>query len=398
MFTPPPSPQPSRTDGFHISASILEPSTEELDHLEKIGDSNDIKRRAGRRFLWAVVLIPFILIAFTIFGGFPTSLVRNSTSVFSSPPPLWYGLESHKSIWKKREPHPQPIVSPSSSTPSTSPTSTSSSSGPVVSQILPTVPSSPPILPTPFPQAFDGIITQNFTTSSCLNFFNNMTASMDFRSCRPFSFLSSTSSTFINAQNNLTLMNTLIWGTCNTTISDGQCNSNMASFASQIQSDCSQELGNQNLLVVKSLTALQAFQVMHDSACLVDPSTNAYCYLSAVQNPNPSDLYFYSLPLGIPLPNTSKPSCSACSKNIMKIYSTALQDPTQSKTLTGLTSSYGISAQIAAQFCGSAFAFNPVSAALSRYYRCGGGGGGWKTMLTSLFFTIAWTVLGYFFS
>jgi len=82
----------------------------------------------------------------------------------------------------------------------------------------------------------------------------------------------------------------------------------------------------------------------------------------------------------------------------MKIYSTALQDPTQSKTLTGLTSSYGISAQIAAQFCGSAFAFNPVSAALSRYYRCGGGGGGWKTMLTSLFFTIAWTVLGYFFS
>jgi len=102
MFTPPPSPQPSRTDGFHISASILEPSTEELDHLEKIGDSNDIKRRAGRRFLWAVVLIPFILIAFTIFGGFPTSLVRNSTSVFSSPPPLWYGLESHKSIWKKK--------------------------------------------------------------------------------------------------------------------------------------------------------------------------------------------------------------------------------------------------------------------------------------------------------
>jgi ABC-type polysaccharide/polyol phosphate export permease len=112
---------------------------------------------------------------------------------------------------------------------------------------LPTIPTSPPAIPTPFPQPFDGIITQNFTSSSCLNFFNNMTASTNFRQCRPFSFLFSTSSTFINAQTNLTLMNSLIWGTCNTTQSYDQCQSNMALFASQLQSDCSQELGNQNL-------------------------------------------------------------------------------------------------------------------------------------------------------
>lgn len=196
MFTPPPSPQPSGTSGFHISAPLREPSSE-TNNLEIPRNSpHDTKRRAGRRYLWAVILVPFFLIAFTVYGGFPTSLVRKSAPVvFSSP--AWYGLNSHQSKWKRKSDSHSIVSSSSSSSLSAPPTSTSSSSGSVPSQTLPTVPSSP-VLPTPFPQAFDGIITQNFTTSSCLNFFNNMTASLEFRSCRPFSFLSSTSSTFIN--------------------------------------------------------------------------------------------------------------------------------------------------------------------------------------------------------
>jgi hypothetical protein len=202
MFTPPPSPQPSRTDGFNTSAPIPKPFTE-LHNLENICDSrnsDNTKRRTGRRFLWAVFLVPFIVIAFTVYGDYPISLMRKSTRVFS-PPPSWYGLTSHQSNLKwKREPKPQTTVSNSSpsSASAASPASTTSSSVPVASQALPTIPSSPLSLPTPFPQAFDGIITQNFTTSSCLNFFNNMTTSLNFRSCRPFSFLSSTSSTFIS--------------------------------------------------------------------------------------------------------------------------------------------------------------------------------------------------------
>ena len=132
--------------------------------------------------------------------------------------------------------------------------------------------------------------------------------------------------------------------------------------------------------------ALQAFQVMHDTACLADPTTNAYCYLSAVQNTNPSDLYFYSLPLGIPLPTTATPSCSACSKSIMGIYATALQDPSQAKLLTGLKSAYKVSAQISAQFCGSAFALTSISPAISLY-------GGWSTIFTGSIFALIWTIL-----
>ena len=116
---------------------------------------------------------------------------------------------------------------------------------------------------------------------------------------------------------------------------------------------------------VCTILALQAFQVMHDSACLADPTTNSYCYLSAVQNPNPSDLYFYSLPLGIPLPPTTTPSCSSCSKTVMGLYATALQDSSQAGPLTGLKSTYQVSAKIAVQFCGAAFARTSISAATS---------------------------------
>ena len=134
--------------------------------------------------------------------------------------------------------------------------------------------------------------------------------------------------------------------------------------------------------------ALQSFQVMHDTACLPDPTTNAYCYLSAVQNTNPSDLYFYSLPLGIPLPSTATPSCSACSKSVMGIYATALEDPSQSKLLTGLKSSYKASAQVAAQFCGSSFAVTSISAAISLYCCCD-----WPTIFTGSVFALTWTIL-----
>jgi hypothetical protein len=390
MFTPPPSPQPSRTGGFNISAPII-PSTEPQNLQKNSGfwNSDNIKRRTGRRFLWAVILVPLIVIAFTVWTTFSSSLVHTS-------PHSWHGFVSDQSNWK-REPEPQdtsPSISSTSliSTSTTSsPTSTTASltvSVPAASQALPTIPSSPPSLPTPYPQAFGETITQNFSSSSCLNFFTNMTVSMDFRKCRPFSFLSSTSSTFINAQSNLTLMNTLIWGTCNTTLPYSQCQSNMASFASLLQTACSQELKNQNLLAVNSLTALRAFKVMHDAACLADPTTNAYCYLSAAHNTNPSDLYFYSLPLGMPLPSSSTPSCSACSKSVMGIYATALQDRSQATLLTALKSVYQASAEFAVGLCGAPFALTTISAAMSLYH-------GSPMIFMGFIFTLTWMALAY---
>ena len=95
-------------------------------------------------------------------------------------------------------------------------------------------------------------------------------------------------------------------------------------------------------------TGLQAYSLMRDAACLVDQSTNAYCYVSATHNPNPSDLYFYQLPLGISLPSTTEPSCSACTKSLMQLFSLA-------NNVTALEGTYGGAAAVADGTCGEGY-------------------------------------------
>ena len=50
---------------------------------------------------------------------------------------------------------------------------------------------------------------------------------------------------------------------------------------------------------------------MRTAACVVN-STNTYCYVDAPQAASAADLYPYQLPLGLPLPNATVPSCDAC--------------------------------------------------------------------------------------
>ncbi len=59
------------------------------------------------------------------------------------------------------------------------------------------VPSAPPVLPTPFPQAFDSTFSTSFQTVACQNFMTNMTQTAAFRECRPFSLLVGDSNAFI---------------------------------------------------------------------------------------------------------------------------------------------------------------------------------------------------------
>jgi hypothetical protein len=95
---------------------------------------------------------------------------------------------------------------------------------------------------------------------------------------------------------------------------------------------------------------------MRDAGCLVDPTTNTYCYLDAVRNSNPSDTYFYSLPLGVSMPNNTIASCSACTKSLMTLYYGAMNDATQGPGLTALKASYPSAAKIAVADCGTGYA------------------------------------------
>lgn len=58
------------------------------------------------------------------------------------------------------------------------------------------------------------------------------------------------------AQANLTALNSIVWGTCNTDLSQDTCTSNMAWFASTLQSVCSAELNAKNVMVVQALQGL----------------------------------------------------------------------------------------------------------------------------------------------
>jgi hypothetical protein len=184
-----------------------------------------------------------------------------------------------------------------------------------------------------------------------------MTQSPPFRKCRPFGLLLETSSAFINAQGNTSLLNDMVWGTCNTDLEFPQCTANMNWFANSLTTECAVELANHNLFVGDSLTGLLVYSLMRKVGCELDQSNSAYCYISAVVNSNPSDLYYYQLPFGLSLPNNTSPSCSACTKTIMGHYLAAIvgtdPDTTDPDVRASLSKTYGSASGLSVKVCGS---------------------------------------------
>ncbi|KAJ7152253.1 hypothetical protein C8R43DRAFT_1003906 [Mycena crocata] len=356
MFTPPPSP------GLvpeHLKDGILVPA------VTPPTSPNSLKRRIGRRTKWTVVLVPMALILITVSTRYLTHPA--AFDMFSEPPSLnWETLSARASEWAPHKRHPLPapandaatvLPGQSGSFPSGTSSNSAASTGlPSSDQTVPTVPASPPTLPTPFPQPFDSDLSQNFSSISCFQFFSNMTNTPAFRSCRAFSLLLQSSAAFIEAQNNLDSLNNIVWGTCNTSIEEDQCNANIAWFSSNLATSCAIDLKDGNSMAVNTQLALNAFGLMRSAGCLVDPSTDTYCYLDAVRNSNPSDTYFYSVPLGFTIPNNTIASCSACTKSLMTLYYGALSNSTLSSGLTGLQKSYDSAAKIAVADCGTAYA------------------------------------------
>lgn len=232
MFTPPPSPQPSLLESFHCtdppvpSLSLSPPSSPHKSlhpvpapsqpplkdgARKRAADASmlavqDRKRRTAWRTGLAVVILPLLLASFTLFAryasrphildllpslspGTRVNLATGTVRAGHSP----HGLHPRqKGATTMQSGEPPSTASAGVVFPSKTPTSP-----PPPSLKVPTIPSSPPVLPTPFPQPFDTTLTLNFTTNSCETFFLNMTQSLPFRQCRPFSFLSQVSSAFL---------------------------------------------------------------------------------------------------------------------------------------------------------------------------------------------------------
>jgi hypothetical protein len=195
MFTPPPSPRPRHLrDELQNTTEDMPPSLSPKNvSLPGPGPSSHEQKLAiGRRTGWVVLLVPLVVFLTTVSTRFVLHPV--AFDVFSSPP-SWTTLVTKGMNWTPHKRHPLPYPQgPSSNLTTSSNTATPTTT----SQPVPTIPSSPPTLPTPFPQPFDSGLAQNFSSVSCYNFFANMTAALDFRACRSFSLLLSSSADFID--------------------------------------------------------------------------------------------------------------------------------------------------------------------------------------------------------
>ena len=236
MFTPPPSPQPPPLQSFHCTDPPMlslspspSPSPPESPHrsLHPVPTfshpplKSDTRRRAAeasmlaiqdrkRQIAWrtglTVIILPLLLALITLVMRFSSRHLF--LDALAGPSPRTHvnfasgnvrsGHSAHALHRRQTNTTAMQSDKPSSTSSAAGvdfPSQTSSSSPPP--GLAPTVPSSPPVLPTPFPQPFETTLSLNFTTNSCTTFFLNMTQSLPFRQCRAFSFLSQSSTSFL---------------------------------------------------------------------------------------------------------------------------------------------------------------------------------------------------------
>jgi hypothetical protein len=225
MFTPPPSPQPPSFESFHCTDPpmlSLSPSPLSSSHrsrsLYPVPALSQPPRKSGtqgraaepsmlaiqdrkRQIAWrtglTVIILPLLLALVTFVTRFSSRPLFLDSLVGHSPRTrVDFAIGNARAGHAAHALHRRQTNTATSSAAGVNFPSPASSSSPPPSGTVPRIPSSPPVLPTPFPQAFE-TLSLNFTTNSCTAFFLNMTQSLPFRQCRPFSFLSQSSSSFL---------------------------------------------------------------------------------------------------------------------------------------------------------------------------------------------------------
>ncbi|KAI8447780.1 hypothetical protein BY996DRAFT_4592501 [Phakopsora pachyrhizi] len=260
--------------------------------------------------------------------------------------------------------------------------------------------------PSQLPEIFDTSLGVEFESSTCSPFIRSMLADPEFKACYPFSLLLTTSHGFfkasqlvngganqINTENNQTItLSEILDTTCSVQVS--RCQATMRKFAADIKSTpkaCGIDLEKKNSLAVETMNGLSNYDVMRQVGCLLNtdqpsvpatpnlrpnttlsnrlisgssPSTAQssapkYCYEKAVRSNKPDDHYLYHLPSGTGLPSGTKPSCDQCNRDIMKIFSSAAEDPGLQ-----LQSTFGSARTMTNSICGTGFASLPKSLAV----------------------------------
>lgn len=161
------------------------------------------------------------------------------------------------------------------------------------------------------------------------------------------------------------------------------CSSLMSSFALTLRSSsaCQDDYNSENPQVRQAYGGLLAYDVSYNASCLKnapvpggapDPQqdNHNYCFANAVTNTtSPTDSYIYYIPLGIPLPSGSLPTCDACLANTMAVYAAAAANRSQPLNLDYVDSATRVN-----EMCGPSFVNASIPDAGS-----GSAGGGKKS-------------------
>lgn len=201
------------------------------------------------------------------------------------------------------------------------------------------------------PKPFDSNLGNNFTTSTCPEFFQSFLNDAKFEACLPLSLLLQTSNSFFAASQSLVHLTRTLDATCH--VDYPQCSAMMASLATQIQSssNCQADYQMENPNVWQAYHGFQSYDALYHAGCLTD-SQGGYCFADAVTNASaPTAGYVYYLPLGVPLPVTTRPTCNTCLQDTMAVFAAAAT----TNRSQPLATDYSTAARQVNSGCGPAF-------------------------------------------
>ncbi|KAK7740583.1 hypothetical protein SLS53_005428 [Cytospora paraplurivora] len=237
------------------------------------------------------------------------------------------------------------------------------------------------------PSPFDGGLSNNFTTKTCPTFINDMLADAEFQACYPVSLLIQSSQSFFDAQKSLVSMTTVLDHACQANAT--RCTDYLASTARNLtaSSNCAADYAAGNPVAVEAYLGLVAYPVLYSATCLKDPDTAVYCFGDAVTNTtNPTEAYFYHLPLNTSLPGGTVPVCASCLRDTMAVYQVATANRRQPIAYT-----YGAAAVQVNTLCGPGFVNETLPDAIVSSSSAGAsdfvavrGGSAWLLSLTCL--------------
>ncbi|KAL2813624.1 hypothetical protein BDW59DRAFT_154760 [Aspergillus cavernicola] len=214
------------------------------------------------------------------------------------------------------------------------------------------VPRSASLSSITFPTSFDTSLSNNFTSDSCPDFFNNFLSDSTFTDCHAISTLLRDSTSFFHILSSAASTSLVLDIACSADVTS--CADTMSSFASDLldDSNCGQDYEESNPLVTDAYFNMITYEPIYRATCLQNPDTSDYCFVDAVTNTsNPTDYDVYLLPYGSTIDAAPYPTCDACLQATLDIFSQWAEVDGQS-----LADSYLPTAVAINQRCGSGFA------------------------------------------